>query len=96
MGIKAVFRVQCDGPCGGWLSQTGGVVRLNPPSRDVGLYPGERAARTAATQAGWSVRITVPVKVLCPDCTVNPLGIILPKPCGYDKCQYCQGTERTS
>ena len=73
-----MFRVQCDGPCGGWLSQTGDVIRLKHPSRDVGMWPGERAARVAAVGAGWSVRITAPPTLLCPDCALNPLGIKLP------------------
>lgn len=81
--IRAVFRVQC-GKCGGWLSQTGGVIRLNPPSRDVGLYPGERAARDAAFGAGWQLYHTAPEGsgvLLCPGCKDNPLGIELPQPC---------------
>ena len=87
MTIRAVFRVQCDGPCGGWLSETGDVIRLNPPSRDAGMYPGERSARLAAEAAGWDVIRTAPVTLRCPSCTANPLDILLPKlPDPDDEC----------
>lgn len=79
MSIRSVFRVQCDGPCGGWLSQAGDVIRLNPPSRDVGLFPGERTARIAALSSGWRYPSgRYGVELMCPTCTVNPLGIVLP------------------
>lgn len=83
MTIRAVFRVQCDGPCKGWLSQTGDVIRLNPPSRDAGMYPGERSARLAAEAAGWGVIRTAPMTLRCPSCTANPLDILLPRVCGH-------------
>lgn len=101
MSIKAVFRVQCDGPCKGWLSVpewgwgTGrdfadSQLTVEPTAVHAGNWPGERAARRAAIGAGWTVRLTVPATLLCPACTLNPLGIKLPKPdpvcvCGHRK-----------
>lgn len=58
MSIRSVFRVQCDGPCRGWLS----VPEDNPLTDDLVVtrtsvravkWPGERAARRAALSAGW-------------------------------------------
>lgn len=87
MTARAVFRVQCDGPCRGWLSLpaacTPGTdlryvnLETRPTPECAGLWPGERAARQAAQGSGWSVR---PGTWLCPPCTLNPLGIRLPPP----------------
>lgn len=92
MTIKAVFRVQCDGPCKGWLSLPDtrrGVDVLHadlvvrPTAVNAGLWPGERTARRAAMGNGWEVRITAPPTLLCPTCRLNPLDIRIPKaaPC---------------
>lgn len=88
MTIRAVFRVQCDGPCKGWLSlpndhAPGADVRhedltTEPTAILAANWPGERAARIAAQNAGWDVLRTGPVTLLCPACTENPLGIRLP------------------
>lgn len=85
--IRAKFLVRCDGPCRGWLSlkedyRPGADVRvtdlvLRPTAERAARWPGERSARIAAQEAGWSVRAG---KVLCPDCRKNPLGIHLPPP----------------
>lgn len=77
MSIKAVFRVQCSGPCGGWLGKVPGT----PPWTESGaaLFPGGRAAAKAARDAGWAIDRNH--NAYCPQCTVNPLGISLPKPC---------------
>lgn len=98
MTIKAVFRVQCDGPCKGWLSlpddyryTVGTTTRYEdlvtrPRPQRAGTWPGERAARRAATGNGW-VQGHVGVKDgygwLCPACALNPLGIRIPRaaPC---------------
>ena len=63
--IKAVFRVQCDGPCRGWLSLPDGYrmgtdilhvdLVVRPTAATAGLWPGERAARRAALRNGWHV-----------------------------------------
>ncbi|HEX5705639.1 MAG TPA: hypothetical protein VFX97_20740 [Pyrinomonadaceae bacterium] len=86
MTIKAVFRVQCDGPCKGWLSLPSKhhmghedlIVR--PTTVTAGLWPGERAARTAALNNGWEVTglSRNPVSWLCPTCRLNPLDIRIP------------------
>lgn len=91
MSIKAVFRVQCDGPCKGWLSRTEDYVpgtealpehnEVLPTAERAWLWPGERAARIAAVSAGWKRwhdRGPTGFKWLCPKCVVNPLGIVLP------------------
>lgn len=88
MTIRAVFRVQCDGPCKGWLSFTEDYVPgmdveprhqvTEPTAVRACNWPGERAARIAARNAGWTVLLTVPMKLRCPECTENPLGISLP------------------
>lgn len=64
MSIRAVFRVQCDGPCRGWLStpecyRMGTDIRpeafvVAPTAERAGNWPGERAARRAALGAGWT------------------------------------------
>lgn len=90
MSIKAVFRVQCDGPCKGWLSRTENYVLgtdINPEHNEVlltaeraWLWSGERAARIAAQDAGWSymtMRYTGD-RLMCPKCRENPLGVQLP------------------
>jgi hypothetical protein len=61
--IKAVFRVQCDGMCRGWLSlpdahRLGMDIRhvelvVRPTAANAGLWPGERTARRAALGNGW-------------------------------------------
>jgi len=75
--IRAVFRVQCDGPCKGWLLSYTAVPGTEPAAA---RFPGERAARTAALGAGWQRSPLDPARVkwLCPDCKSNPLGIVLP------------------
>lgn len=92
MTIKAVFRVQCDGPCKGWLSLPDAhrlgttdtrhvelVVR--PTNEHAVLWPGERTARRAALGNGWSqTSPRTPRGWLCPECRLNPLGIRLPAP----------------
>lgn len=95
MTIRAVFRVQCDGPCKGWLSWTEDYVpgtdmlpchHVVAPTAERALnWPGERAARTAALDNGWVFSHDrsrpQPYKIYCPTCKVNPLGIVLPKAC---------------
>lgn len=88
MTIKAVFRVRCDGPCKGWLTETGEVAAAygSATVRVAGLWPGERTARRAALGNGWEVRITAPPTLLCPTCKLSPpvrLDIRIPKaaPC---------------
>lgn len=86
MSIKSVFRVQCDGPCKGWLSlperyapgtdfQHVDLVAA-PTAERAGNWPGERAARTAALNAGWRfshVRsFPPPYKIYCPKCAADP------------------------
>lgn len=87
MTIRAVFRVQCDGPCRGWLSISPefagrdilpGMMTVEPTAVHAGNWPGERAARLAAQREGWQVRVTAPPTLLCPPCAANPLGIVLP------------------
>ena len=91
MTVKAVFRVQCDGPCKGWLSVPEGKAPDGPvppsellvvpqPTRTA-VWPGERAARYAAGAAGWEVVLgRGRVRMMCPACRLNPLGIRLPPP----------------
>lgn len=92
MSIKAVFRVQCDGPCKGWLSRTEDYVlgtevlpehnEVLPTAERAWMWPGERAARIAAVSAGWRFShdrsIPPPYKIYCPNCKENPLGVQLP------------------
>lgn len=90
MTIHSVFRVQCDGPCKGWLSVPPGLIgrdimwgrlTVEPTAVHAGNWPGERAARTAAYGAGWKrnpVGSTITAGWFCPDCKLNPLGIVLP------------------
>lgn len=104
MTVKAVFRVQCDGPCRGWLSLPDtrvyrGVndfrhaeLTVEPTAVNAGLWPGEYAARTAARNNGWDVSgsgATSPATLLCPTCKSNPLGIRIPKAAP------CHGTHAT-
>lgn len=93
MTIRAVFRVQCD-MCKGWLSWSEDYVpgtpvlpehsEVLPTAERAWLWPGERAARTAALAAGW-VRSYSGAKDrnnprwLCPKDKLNPLGIVLPR-----------------
>jgi hypothetical protein len=72
--IRAVFRVQCDGPCKGWLLSYTALPGSEPAAA---TFPGERAARVAAVNAGWSLK-DLGLHLYCPDCTVNPLGVVLP------------------
>lgn len=68
--IRAVFRVQCDGPCRGWLLWSDNVTP------GAALFPGERAARVAALDAGWEADrndFTGPRQWRCPTCAANPL-----------------------
>lgn len=78
--IKPVYRVQCDGPCKGWLS----LSEDYPPGMDIlpahevvrptaeraCNWPGEKEATRAAVGAGW--RHPVDSKDftdwLCPGC----------------------------
>jgi hypothetical protein len=89
MTIRTVFRVQCDGPCKGWLSVPPHLIgrdilhtalTVEPTAVHAGNWPGERAARTAAVGAGWQRSFLDPAhaKWLCPGCRDNPLGIVLP------------------
>ena len=50
------------------------VVR--PTAEKAFNWPGERAARIAAAQAGWEVRSKP--RMLCPGCRNNPLATVLP------------------
>lgn len=85
--IRAVYRVQCDG-CKGWLSRSddyvvGTVVEarhevVRPTAEKAFNWPGERAARIAAAQAGWVKHPHQLHRWLCPDCKTNPLGVTLP------------------
>lgn len=81
MTVKAVFRVQCDGPCKGWLSlpskhQTGTDIRhedllVRPTAVTAALWPGERSARTAALNNGWEADrddFTSAREWRCPEC----------------------------
>lgn len=91
--IRAVFRVQC-GRCLMWLSRTQDYVmgtdvlphhseRLITAER-AWQWPGEAAARRAALEAGWVQDHKQPRDsgvLLCPACSVNPLGIVLPEQC---------------
>lgn len=91
MTIKAVFRVQCDGMCKGWLSlpdahRLGTDIRhvelvVRPTAANAGLWPGERTARRAALGNGWEVSGRCARWTMrCPECRLNPLGIRLPAP----------------
>lgn len=95
MTIKAVFRVQCDGPCKGWLSLPDTRVYrdlvVRPSAELACSYSGERAARRAALSNGWHVsgrngRVQATnghAHMPCPTCRLNPLDIRIPKaaPC---------------
>lgn len=86
MSIKAVFRVQCDGPCKGWLSLPESYVPgtdfqhvdlvTAPTAERAGDWPGERAARNAALQAGWRTIFragdTKGSVIRCPKCYADP------------------------
>lgn len=73
MPIRSAYRVQCSGPCHGWLSipdgyQPGEDVPLaalapKPTAERAGLWQSKNDARYAAHRAGWSGD-------LCPDCTL--------------------------
>lgn len=90
MTIKAVFQVQCDGPCKGWLSLPSKYhpgtdlqhedLIVRPTAVTAGLWPGERAARRAALGNGWEVKGLArnPISWLCPECRLNPLDIRVP------------------
>lgn len=81
--IRAVFRVQCDGPCKGWLSVPPHLIgrdflpealTIEPTAVHAGNWPGERAARIAAQSAGWvQMEHHVNGKWRCPTCAANPL-----------------------
>lgn len=93
MTIRAVFRVQCDGPCKGWLSVppeligkdiTHDQLTVEPTAVHAGNWPGERAARVAAVNSGWDYRPKESVhggQLWCRSCRINPLGIKLPPVC---------------
>lgn len=88
--IRSVFRVQCDGPCRGWLSWSEDYVPgtdilprhevVAPTAERAFNWPGERAARMAARAAGWEcpVQLEDPRKWFCPTCKLNPKGIVVP------------------
>lgn len=90
MSIKAVFRVQCDGPGREWLSLTPDYrpgtdilphhVVAEPTAERACNFPGERAARRGALDAGWRYGFlyTSRTSWLCPGCQANPRGIKLP------------------
>lgn len=90
MSIRAVFRVQCDGPGREWLSLTPDYrpgtdilprhVVAAPTAERACNFPGERAARGGALAAGWRYGFlhTTRTSWLCPGCQANPLGIKLP------------------
>ena len=75
--IRSVFRVQCDGPCKGWLSR---LRQVTQDELKADPYPGERAARIAARGAGWVPwrKSGTQTTWLCPNCKSNPLQIVLP------------------
>lgn len=87
--IRAVYRVQC-GKCDGWLSRSPDYVVgtdvlprhqvVAPTAEHAFNWPGEGAARRAARAAGWGQGAS-PGVLLCPDCSANPLGIVLPEQC---------------
>lgn len=89
MSIKVVFRVQCSGPCKGWLSLPPGYqmgtdldpadLVTEPTALRAGLWPGGRAAARAARDAGWVIDRNH--NAYCPQCKDNPLGIRPPKTC---------------
>jgi hypothetical protein len=93
MTIRAVFRVQCDGPCKGWLSispEYAGreilpdMMTVEPTAVHAANWPGERAARLGALGAGWTRDPNdsqEPRRWLCRSCRINPLGIQLPPLC---------------
>lgn len=79
MTIRTVFRVQCDGPCKGWLSWSDDYVPGTPvlpryevvaPTAERAFnWPGEGAARRAAVGAGWSYTMVDGLKkIVCPEC----------------------------
>lgn len=91
--IRAVFRVQC-GKCNGWLSRSPDYVvgtdvlprhQVTAPTAEHAFnWPGERSAYRAALDAGWTTDHTQPRGsgvLLCPACSGNPLGIVLPEQC---------------
>lgn len=87
--IKAVFRVQCDGPCRGWLSwreeytpgtdmQPGDHV-IEPTAVRALNWPGERTARVAALDLGWEYQGRDRYnagKLLCPGCRESMLDAL--------------------
>ena len=93
MSIRAVFRVQCDGPCKGWLSVSPefagreilpGMMTVEPTAVHAANWPGERAARRAALNEGWSYRPKdgqFSGQLWCRSCRINPLRIQLPPLC---------------
>lgn len=78
--IKAVFRVQCDGPCRGWLSWREGYVPgtdikpsdqiVAPTAERACNWPDDHAARVAARNLGWTTGMRDGVREVqwqCPD-----------------------------
>lgn len=71
--IRAVYRVQC-GKCDGWL----GAVKEVVPVGESWTFPGEGSARRMARMKHWT-QGSSPGVLLCPACSANPLGIVLPE-----------------
>lgn len=100
--IRAVYRVQC-GKCNGWLSRSPDYVVgtdvlprhqvVAPTAEHAFNWPGERSAYRAALDAGWTRYHTrLGDLLLCPSCSANPLGIVLPP----DPCPNCLHVHRGS
>lgn len=52
MSVQTVFRVLCEGPCGGWLRK-GRVTPSHWGDGYAELFPSPEAAQQAADEAGW-------------------------------------------
>lgn len=85
MSIRAVFRVQCDGPGKEWLSWPQDYVLgtdlpdeilvAEPTAIRACNWPSDHAARVAALGAGWATRLTpgvANVQWWCPGCQKGP------------------------
>lgn len=84
MSIRAVFRVQCDGPGKEWLSWPKDYVLgtdlpdeilvAEPTAIRACNWPSDHAARAAALGAGWFTRLTPGVSDVqwwCPGCRIG-------------------------
>lgn len=77
MTVKAVFRVQCDGPCKGWLSLREGYVpgtdilpgdQIVTPTAELACnWPDTRSAMSAALAHGFR-RVPARLGLVCPAC----------------------------